>query len=170
MDQATRDMLEGLKQAMQAERYGQTFYQLAATNTADRMGKEVFEQLAREEQHHFEFLATHYRSLLDKGVPAAGARLDPHGAITQSSPIFSDSLRARIKGAHFEMSALAVAVQLELNAVTHYREQARTATLAELKSFYQQLADWESSHYHALLGQQQSLQESYWTENGFEKF
>jgi rubrerythrin len=170
MDQAQREMMDGLKQAMQAERHGQAFYQMAAANTADPTGKQVFAQLAREEQQHFEFLATHYRSLLETGVPAASAKLDPHGAISGSSPIFSESLRARIKEAHFEMSALAIAVQLELNAVTHYRQQAEKATVAEVKRFYQQLADWESSHYHAFLAQQQALQEDYWQQNGFERF
>jgi rubrerythrin len=169
MDQAQRAMMDGLKQAMQAERYGQAFYQMAAASTADPTGQQVFEQLGREEQQHFEFLATHYRALLQTGAPATGAKLDPDGALSGTSPIFSESLRARIKDAHFEMSALAIAVQLELNAIHHYRQQAEQATVVELKRFYQQLADWESTHYHALLAQQQSLQESYWHANGFER-
>jgi rubrerythrin len=170
MDQATKEMLEGLKQAMQAERHGQSFYQMAAQSTADPTGREVFAQLAREEQSHFEFLAAHYRSLLEQGVPAAGAKLDAGGALAATSPIFSESLRARVKEAHFEMSALSIAVQLELNALGHYRELARKAPLAEVQRFFQQLSEWESAHYHALLAQQQSLQESYWQANGFERF
>ena len=170
MDQATKEMLEGLKQAMQAERHGQAFYQMAAQSTADPTGQEVFAQLAREEQSHFEFLAAHYRSLLEQGVPAAGAKLDAQGALPGTSPIFSEALRARIKEAHLEMSALSIAVQLELNALSHYRELARKAPLDEVRRFFQQLSEWESSHYHALLAQQQSLQESYWQANGFERF
>jgi rubrerythrin len=163
-------MIDGLKQAMAAEHYGHTFYQMAAGTTEDPTGKQVFEQLAREELMHFEFLAKHYRSLVEKGIPASGVVLGAEPQATASSPIFSDSLRARIKEAHFEMSALAVAVQLELNAVQHYRAEAAKVPIPEVKRFYEQLADWESGHYHAFLAQQQSLQQDYWHANGFERF
>ena len=105
-----------------------------------------------------------------RAMDHAGAVLGPHPQTSATSPIFSESLRARIKDAHFEMSALAVAVQLELNAVQHYREQAARAALPEVRAFYEQLVQWESGHYHALVAQQQSLQQDYWHQNGFERF
>jgi rubrerythrin len=170
MDPATQEMIEGLKQAMAAERHGFTFYQTAAANTQDAKGRQVFEQLAQEELGHFEFLAQHYRSLLATGLPDGNARLASHAPMGQSTPIFSDALRARIKEAHFEMSALAIAIQLELNAMTHYREQARKATVPAVKQFFAELAEWETGHYHAFLAEQQSLQQDYWHANGFERF
>lgn len=170
MDPATKDMIEGIKQAMAAERHGFTFYQTAAANTQDPSGRQVFAELAQEELGHFEFLAKHYRSLLEQGKPAADAKLAPHTVMTPASPIFSEALRARIQEAHFEMSALAIAVQLELNAVTHYREQATKAVVPEVRRFFEELAEWESGHYQAFLSAQQSLQQDYWHANGFERF
>jgi hypothetical protein len=32
------------------------------------------------------------------------------------------------------------------------------------------LAEWESTHYHALLEQQETLKEDYWRHNGFAPF
>ncbi len=169
MDAAMKQMIDGLKEAMQAERTGHTFYAMAAMNTSDPTGKEVFDQLAREEMEHFTFLASHYRSLLEHGVPS-NARLPSHPTVSPDSPIFSAALRERIKDAHFEMSAISIAVQLELNAINHYREQARRATMPEVQKFFEELAVWETSHYEAFLRQQQSLQEDYWRSAGFDRF
>jgi rubrerythrin len=170
MDEATKEMAEGLRQAMLAERTGYEFYTLAAKTTQDAEGKATFEQLASEEQEHFEFLSTHYKSLVSKGTLAQGVTLSDRKHTNADSAIFSKSLRDRIKGAHFEMSALAIAVQLELNGIKHYSEQAKKAKLPEARKFYEDLVAWESSHYEALLKQQQMLQEDYWRENGFDPF
>lgn len=169
MDAAMKQMVDGLKEAMQAERTGHTFYAMAAMNTQDPTGKTVFEQLAREEMEHFNFLASHYRSLLERGV-ASDAKLPAHAAVSAESPIFSPALRERIKDAHFEMSALSIAVQLELNAINHYRAQAERATLPAVKQLFEELASWERGHYEAFLHQQTSLQEDYWREAGFDRF
>ncbi len=170
MDDSTKQLMEGLREAMQAERHGHTFYKTAAMTTPDPRGKETFDQLAREELEHFEFLAAHYKSLMEGGKLSTNAKLQGHAQVGPDSPIFSDQLKERIKDAHFEMSALAIAVQLELNAINRYRELAAKATLPQVKQFFEELANWESSHYKAFLHQQQSLQDEYWTASGFSPF
>lgn len=170
MDEATRQMADGLRQAMAAERTGYEFYTLAAKTTQDLEGKATFEHLAQEEQEHFEFLRTHYKALTEHGKLAEGVKLSQKRSVKGDSPIFSASLRERLKGAHFEMSALAIAVQLELNGIKHYTEQAKAAPTPEARKFYEELVAWENGHYEALLRQQQLLQEDYWRDNGFEPF
>ena len=170
MDESNKELLEGLREAMQAERHGHTFYKTAAMNTQDPKGKEVFEQLAREELEHFEFLSAHYRAVAASGELSKEAKLTGHAEVDPDSPIFSSQLRERIKDAHFEMSAMAIAVQLELNAINRYRELAAKATLPAVKKFFEELANWESSHYRAFLNQQQALQDDYWTASGFSPF
>ena len=170
MDESTKELLAALRQAMLAERTGYTFYLTAAQTTADPTGKEVFERLAQEEVEHHSFLSAHYRSLLDSGELSKEAKLRPHGDVEADSPIFSPALRDRIKDAHFEMSALAIAVQLELNGIQHYREQAKKATRPEVKKFFEELAVWETTHHDALTRQQQALQEEYWDEAAFQPF
>jgi len=170
MDESTKELIKGLREAMQAERTGHTFYKNAAMTTQDPRGKEVFEQLAREELEHFEFLAAHYKSMVDKGTLAQGAALKGHAEVDPESPLFSEQLKERIQDAHFEMSAISIAVQLELNAINRYRELAAKATLPEVKRFFEELASWESSHYNAFLNQQRALQDDYWTASGFSPF
>ena len=170
MDAKVKELVDALRAAMQGERTGYEFYKMAATSTKDPSGKKVFEQLASEEQTHFDFLSKHYKALLEKGELAKGLSLGKAGKIAVDHPIFSADLKARIKGAHFEMSALAIAAQLELNGINHYREQAARAHSPEARKFFQELVDWESGHYDAFVRQQQELQEAYWNEAGFSPF
>ena len=168
--QSARTVADGLRQAMLAEQEGHHFYQMAARATDDPQGKQVFERLAREELEHFEFLKAQFKAVLQDGAPDASLKLGQPVALTGASPIFSAAIKERIGRAHYEMTALSVGAQLELAAERFYREAAAAADNAVVRGFYEELAEWEAGHYHALLGQQESLKEDYWSEGGFAPF
>jgi len=170
MDPKNAELVAALRAAMQAERTGYEFYKMAAASTQDPEGKKTFEMLAAEEQQHFEFLRKHHQSLVETGALAKDATLGEAHALAAEHPIFSAALKARLQGAHFEMSALAIAAQLELNGINHYREQAARASTPEAKKLFQDLVAWESGHYEAFVRQQQELQEEYWNQAGFSPF
>jgi rubrerythrin len=155
---------------MMAERTGHEFYRMAAEHTKDASGKQVFAQLALEEQKHFEYLAKHYQSLVEKGELAKGVTLGRAHELAHDHPIFSADFKSRLKGAHFEMSALAIAAQLELNGINHYLAQAAKAKTPEAKKLFEELVEWETGHYDAFVREQQELQETYWNEAGFSPF
>ena len=67
MNEQTKRLAEGLRTAILAEIEGQHFYRMAAQNTADEQGKEVFRQLAEEEVQHEKWLRQHYESLIATG-------------------------------------------------------------------------------------------------------
>jgi rubrerythrin len=173
MEAATKTRLaEGLRRAIEAEAYGRDFYLMAARSTSDPRGREVFERLAAEELEHQRFLSRHHASILERGAPDGAARLGPRSSLEGASPIFSDELRARIREAHFEMTALAIGVKLEEDAAIFYsREAEATAALDErVSAFYRELAAWESEHHQALLRQQLALREEFWSAGGFAPF
>lgn len=170
MDESSRKIADGLQQAMRTETDGHHFYLLAAGKVEDDQGREVFETLAREELGHLSFLKSHYESFIKTGKPDPAARLGPRASLEGDNPVFSEKLRRRIGEAHFEMSALSIGIQLELNAERYYREQAEQAPHPDVKDFFHELADWEAGHYHALLRQQESLKEDYWAAGGFAPF
>ena len=91
-------------------------------------------------------------------------------ALDAMSPIFSEQLKKRIGDAHMEMTSLAVGIQLEMNAIRHYKTQSEVAKDAGIKKLFAQLADWERGHYNALLTQQDELKEQYWSDSGFSPF
>ena len=169
-DDAAKTMAEGLLSAMRAEHEGHHFYRMAAQTTADDKGKQVFERLAAEELDHFEFLKGQYKAVLETGKPDADLKLGPRSDLTGKSPIFSDKLRARVGDAHYEMTALAVGIQLELGAERFYTKAADEAPDPDVAAFYRELAAWEKGHYEALLAQQDDLKEDYWSAGGFAPF
>ncbi|MCU0661448.1 MAG: ferritin family protein [Myxococcota bacterium] len=170
IDPAIKLVAEGILSAMQAENEGQHFYLMAAQTTSDPKGREVFERLAKEEQDHLAFLRAQYESVLRTGKPDVHLKLGPRTDLLGPSPIFSPALRARIKDAHYEMTALAVGIQLEKSAQDHYASMAAKASDPTVKQFFSELSQWEAGHYHALLAQQEELKEDYWAGAGFSPF
>ena len=170
MSQSTDIMLQGIKDAMMAERTGITFYTNAAMTTTDPKGKEVFQLLAQEEEQHFEYLQKTYGQLLEGGdidfkLPPADTSV-----LSGSTPIFSDALKNRLSQAHFEMSALSVGLQLEQNAIKHYQSMADAADQPNVKDFFLQLVEWEKNHAEGFINQMNSLKEDYWSQANFSPF
>jgi len=170
MEDKSKILAEGLLKAIKAERYGHSFYTMAANSTDDPKGKKVFEELAYEELHHMHFLKKHYDSVLKTGMLDRSAKLGQKADLSGMSPIFSVGLRDRIKDANFEMTSLSIGIQLEHDAMNFYRSQSEEADDPQVKQFYAELAEWEAGHYHALLKQQEELKEDYWSAGGFAPF
>lgn len=166
-DDILQSVSDGLLRAMRAEHEGQHFYMMAAQTTQDPKGREVFAALAREEQEHARYLKTQYRSILETGKPDAGLKLGSPKTLEGAHPIFSDGILSRLEDAHFEMTALSVGIQLELDAKNYYEKQAKAADNVILQTMYLELAQWEAGHYRALLEEQESLKEDYWSKSGF---
>jgi len=170
MDDAMKKAAEALRKAIQAEIEGQHFYRMAARSTEDPRGREVFEKLARDEVAHEKFLRAHYDHIVEKGTPDPDARLAEATTFAESSPIFSDAIRSRIESAHYEMTALSVGIQLELSAVSFYKQASQQTSDPLLRRQFQELSAWESGHYQALLRQQEELKEDYWASSNFTPF
>ncbi len=155
-----------LRDAMEAERDGFTFYTLAAERSEDPGARETFARLADEERKHYEALQDGYRALVEGETwdPSSGL---PEGREPVASGIFSEDFVRRIGGKHLEMSALSIGILLEKNAYEFYSRQADAAEDAAVAGFFRDLAEWESTHYRLLLRQDEALKEEYWNKNRF---
>lgn len=170
MEEKNKRLAQGLVEAIKAEKYGYSFYLMAANSTEDIKGKEVFEILAAEELDHAKFLQAHYESVMTTGKPSSSASLGRQADLSGMSPIFSDGLRQRIKEANFEMTSLSIGIQLEHEAMDYYRAQAEQTDDPEIRKMFLFLSDWEAGHYRALLRQHDMLKEDYWSAGGFAPF
>jgi len=167
MEDKKKDILEGLKVAMEAELTGHAFYENAAQSTTDPKGKETFSQMAREELRHFQSLRHQYQAVLEHGAYDPSVKLDKQTLSHAKNPVFSEALKNRIKDAHFEVSALTIGMKLELDAMNYYRSCAEKARQEEAKLFFTQLAQWEEDHYRAFQNQLDMLKEDYFQANNF---
>ena len=163
-------LTEGLKKAIQAEIEGYHFYMMAAQNTSDAKGRDVFQMLASEEQVHANFLRAQFKSFTESGKADHSVKLGKPNILDSGSPIFSVSLKERIESAHYEMTALSIGIQLELNAVKFYRGEMEASEDADVKAFYKDLMEWEQGHYKALLKQHDNLKEDFWSQANFAPF
>ncbi len=170
MDDVAKRLTAGLKKAIQAEVEGYHFYMMAASNTPDPKGRSVFTQLAEDEKLHANFLQSQYDAVQATGDVDKMIQLGSAPTFSGHNPIFSDKIRDRLGEAHYEMTALSVGIQLELGAQQFYRHEAEAAADPTVKAFYEELAKWEAGHYHALLAQQEDLQEDYWGKGRFSPF
>jgi rubrerythrin len=169
VSQTKEQLVAGLKEAILTEETGIQFYTVAAKNTTDVQGREVFQQLARDEAEHLQWLRRQYGHVLE-GTPWEVIRPEFHADLSGPSPIFSDGLRLRIGEAHWEMTALSVGLALEEATVARYRNLARAAEQPDVRRFFEELTKWEESHADALSRQSNLLKESYWHEAHFAPF
>jgi rubrerythrin len=167
MEKRVKEILEGLKTAMEAELTGHTFYKTAAENTNNPLGNKTFSRMADEEMGHFKYLRHQYKSVLQSGEYDRKEKLTKKGFQHAGSPIFSDEIKKRIKESHFEVTALTIGMKLELEARKYYRSCAEKADLPEAKAFFTELADWEEDHYHAFEEQLDQLKGDYFAANHF---
>jgi len=167
---STQRITNGLRQAMQAEHEGHHFYRMAAETTQDPKGRDVFGQLAGEEMEHFHFLQRQLESVTQTGQIDPAVQLGAPRNLAGPHPIFTPEIRQRIGLAHYEMTALSIAIQLELSAVNFYAGEAQAASLPGVKAFYEKLTAWERGHLSALQRQADELKEDYWTQAHFAPF
>jgi rubrerythrin len=161
-------MKEALRQAMKAEIEGRELYKAAAQKTGDEKAREVFTFLAGEEDSHLQALQQMYRDQGKGEVQVPG--LSHSQALRQDSPIFSEDFRNRLKGKHFEMSALSIAVKLEKDSFEYYGKMSEEAAAPELADFFLMLSDWEKEHYEMLNREISLLEDEYFKANNFEPF
>ena len=159
-----------LKKAMQGEIEGRELYRTAAEKSEDPKAGEVFSFLADEEDSHLQALQTIYKSYTDDEelkieLPPKKINLD-----NIDNPIFSENFKTRLKGRHFEMSALSIGIKLELDSYKFYSDLADETYDIKLKEFFKNLSDWEKAHYNALNREFESLQEEYFEKNNFAPF
>ena len=156
------DLKAILRDAMEAERDGFTFYSMAAERSEDPGARETSE----EERAHYEALQSGYKALAEGGAWEPSTELKAHGEPTAGG-IFSEDFVRRIGGKHLEMSALSIGILLERNAYEFYARRADEAEDEAIGAFFRELAEWENAHYRLLLHQDEALKEEYWNENRF---
>lgn len=171
MENGKKRITEALKQAMQAENEGYHFYKMAAQNTPDAKGQDIFNLLADDEKGHFEFLKGQYESFLASGRASLSFKLGRPNTFSGTHPIFSEEIKNRIGKAHYEMTALSIGMQLESSAVSFYQAEAKAAADDEVaRRFFEDLAEWERGHLAILQKQAELLKEEYWNAGGFSPF
>ncbi len=144
--------IEGLQLAIQMEINGKTYYQKASKNSITKIGRELFEWLATEEDKHRKKFEQIYSSIKDKkGWPKVD--ISPAGE-DKLADIFSRAMEDKsslAKTTSNEQDAILHAMDMETKTYDFYKNQSENAAYDSERLFYENIASEERGHYLALV-------------------
>lgn len=162
--------LLALREAIYNEIVGQQFYDEAARQCVDLWAKEVFANLAQEEEEHTRLLLLEYRSLETHGrwldletARASTIEVDitefdfldhpPDRVLFPQRSSVGEVIDRRAD----DLAALAIGIKMEQAAIDLYSLQAREVEEAAGRDAYRVLVQEEARHYEELSAQWERL-------------
>lgn len=170
MSDSREAILDILRKAYQIEVDGYTFYAMAGEKASKPAVQELFDKLACDELEHQGYLKGIVRGYEQKGVAAFQVDRRTSALRAVSSTIFTEEFQRQARGAAFEMGVLSIGMQLETRAVGYFTQAANDASDAEVRDFYQFMADWEKEHFDALERLYSGVRQDFWAEGRFSPF
>jgi rubrerythrin len=151
MEKEQARTIQVLQVAVRMEIDGKEFYQKASERSSNKLGKNLFQQLAIEEDVHRKRFEQIYEGLKrgqkwpDTEPPSEkGKRL---------KSLFSEATRTlggKVKVAESELEAIKVGQDMEKKSYDLYHSRSEESTLPVEKRFYEALAGEERGHHLAL--------------------
>ncbi|MBM3118622.1 MAG: hypothetical protein FJ006_03575 [Chloroflexi bacterium] len=150
--------LEAIQFAIQMEIDGKEYYQKASRESGNRVGRELFDWLAAEEDRHRQRFEDIY-NIIKKQKAWPSVDIQPlKGDILKT--LFSEAMRAGsppVKATSTELDAIAKAMEMENKTEKFYSSRGEEAVYDAEKKLYTSLAAEERGHYLALVGYREYL-------------
>lgn len=150
MIEGQQEVLEALRFAIQMELDGKEYYLQAGREAGDKLGKELFQWLAGEEDKHRQRFEQIYESLRkDKGWPYIA--VNPEAGKGWSNLFSRAVVGGGLTGADKGLDPATKAMEMEEKSRKYYETQSQKALPEVAKNFYSALAAEERGHYLALV-------------------
>jgi hypothetical protein len=149
---STTNLLDAIRAVKENERIASESYADAAKTIRHQMGKELFTQLSKFENYHFEQL-----TLLEKSLQEKGDFINYKGKEFPLPPKF-EIMAAEEPNQKSMMTIISEAMELEKKAEKAYADLAALLTDPEGHRMFIRLSEEEHNHYRILT-------EAYWTLN-----
>ena len=162
MAELTGEMVGIIKESIQLELDGQSFFEHVADATHNELGKKMFLKLAKDEAQHLKVFSDIFTELV-------GEDWKKHiGDVKKSekAPMI-EALAKKVKSAGkedraSELEAISIAMDLERNAIEFFSNAANKTTDAKSRDVFSRIADEERLHFDLL-----QAQYDYLTNSGF---
>ena len=143
--------LEALQIAIQMEIDGKKYYQEASQSSGNRIGTDLFQSLAAEEDiHRRKFEEIFHTIQSKKAWPDIDFQPDqgkgPRTIFAQAT----EAMDSDIKVLDIELDAVKTAMNMENKSYDYYQTQRTKATYDAEKEYYQALATQEKAHHRVL--------------------
>jgi rubrerythrin len=144
--------LKVLQLAVQMEVDGKEFYQKASRKSSNKLAKELFRQLANEENIHRKKFEEIYKALKrGQNWPDVEPPFEKGKKIKSLFAEASKALGTKFKIAEPELEAIKAAMDMEIRSYNLYHSRSAESTLPAEKQSYKNLAGEERGHHLALL-------------------
>jgi rubrerythrin len=156
MAQITPEVKEAIQIAIQLEKDGRQFFEKAAEETKNELGKKMFLKLASDEVRHLVTFEKMFKSLAD---PKTWKELLKEAPPRERMPYFSEKAESRSpveKGAG-EVEALRQALEVERKAIDFFKKVAEQAGDPEASRIFETIAQEEVTHYDLIQAQIDSV-------------
>ena len=144
--------IEVLQLAVRMEVEGKDFYHKASKKSSNKLAKELFRQLANEEDVHRKKFEEIYKALR-RGQNWPDVE-PPSEKGEKIKSLFAEATKAlgnTFKVAESEFEAIKIAMDMEVKSYNLYYSRSKENILPVEKQFYQTLAGEERGHHLALL-------------------
>jgi len=167
-------ILEVLDFAMTMEQEGKFFFSEWSGRVKSPATKEIFTELAKWEQEHWQYLANQRDALEKTGkiIPgeATTAAAEKKALETFHQRAKGEAGPTEVTRCMGDLSALRLAITIEHDLHEFYGNASAKATDPDLKEMFNQLSRWEQNHKEILENEYSQLKQEFWSEMGFQPF
>jgi len=145
-------IIAALKYALQMEIDGKKFYTLAARESTNRVGRDLYSWLADQEGLHYKRFEEIYAAITaDRGWPAASVKsAKPVRLGTLFSKLINEAAKPSGTGSA-EIGSADQAIELEIKSRDYYRQRENEAFSDDERKFFKTISAEEQGHYLALV-------------------
>jgi len=152
MEKEQARTIEVLQLAVRMEVDGKEFYRKASRKRSNKLAKELFRQLANEEDIHRKKFVEIYAALKrGQNWPDVEPPSEKGKKIKSLFAEATKALGSKFKVAESELEAIKMAMDMEVRSYNLYYSRSAESTLPVEKQFYKTLAGEERGHHLALL-------------------
>ncbi|MFA5079184.1 MAG: ferritin family protein [Dehalococcoidia bacterium] len=151
MTEGQKTIVEALKYALRMELDGKKFYTLAARESTNSVGKELYSWLAEQEAVHYKRFEEIYAAVsAQKGWTST--RIKPPKP-TKMGTLFSRLINEASKsaGTRADIASAEKAMEMEIKSRDYYKDREGKASSADEKRFFSEISAEEQGHYLALV-------------------
>ncbi len=136
---------QNLQLAIQMEKDGKAFYLKAGADAENLLAKNIFEELARQEDFHIERILFLYEQM-KKDEPFK-EWITTIAGVEKLDRVFQESLQEKAQASENDLNALRFGLEIEDKSVKYYENLANYALDSHEKRFYLTLSHEERDHY-----------------------
>jgi len=159
MGKVSSTAIEAIKMAIQMEKDGRAFYEEAAKKTENKLGKKMFETLAKDEIEHLNTFQKMFDKITGTGEWREIAQDSPKKG---KVPIFEEEIQKKGDVNPTELDALRTAMDNERKSIDFYNNVAEETEDPLGKKIFTKIREEEKYHYDLL-----QAQLDYLTKSGF---